>query len=344
MTKWILVAGAASLAIMSPALADPGKQGGKSGDKGGGKSQMKADRGNQGGGKSQMKADRGNQGGGEHRFASRGGDRGPAKIRGNDNDRGKARAFVNRGDDKRSSLRVRDRDDDRRIARIDHRNDRRDVRLARFDDDNHRGWRGFNDDNCPPGLRRKNNGCMPPGQAKKLVGTLLPAALGSRTLAGAYRDWYRDDDRYTYRYDDDYIYRVQRNGGLIDALIPAYDRDFSYYPLGMSYPSQYNSYNVPYQYRSYYPDGNDLSYRYGDGAIYGVNPQTGLVQSIVALLAGDMSVGQRMPLGYSTYNVPLSYRDRYYDTPDAMYRYNDGYIYRADPKTQLITAVINALV
>ena len=34
----------------------------------------------------------------------------------------------------------------------------------------------------------------------------------------------------------------------------------------------------------------------------------------------------------------------YYDTPDAWYRYNDGYIYRVDPTTQLITAVINAIV
>ena len=40
----------------------------------------------------------------------------------------------------------------------------------------------------------------------------------------------------------------------------------------------------------------------------------------------------------------MAYRDRYYDTPEATYRYNDGYIYQADPKTQLITAVIDALV
>ena len=62
------------------------------------------------------------------------------------------------------------------------------------------------------------------------------------------------------------------------------------------------------------------------------------------MLAGDFGVGQRMPLGYDTYNVPLGYRDQYYDTPTTMYRYNDGYIYRVDPTTQLITAVISALV
>ena len=69
-----------------------------------------------------------------------------------------------------------------------------------------------------------------------------------------------------------------------------------------------------------------------------------MISSIVALLAGDLGVGQQLPSTYGTYNVPMAYRDRYYDTPEAQYRYNDGFIYRADPKTQLITAVIDALV
>jgi hypothetical protein len=177
-----------------------------------------------------------------------------------------------------------------------------------------------------------------------MVGALLPAALGASLLDGPYRQWYRDTDRYYYRGDGDYIYRVNRDGGLIDALFPFQDRDYSYYPVGMTYPADYDYYNVPYQYQSFYPDGNDYSYRYGDGAIYQVDRSTNTIDSIVALLAGDLAVGQPLPSDYGVYNVPLAYRDRYYDTPDALYRYNDGYIYRADPKTQLITAVIDALV
>jgi hypothetical protein len=50
----------------------------------------------------------------------------------------------------------------------------------------------------------------------------------------------------------------------------------------MTYPADYNYYNVPYQYQSFYPDGNDYSYRYGDGAIYQVNRSTGAIDSIVA--------------------------------------------------------------
>jgi hypothetical protein len=62
------------------------------------------------------------------------------------------------------------------------------------------------------------------------------------------------------------------------------------------------------------------------------------------LLAGDLGVGQRLPSGYDAYNVPLTYRDRYADSADAWYRYNDGYIYQVDPKTRLISAVINAII
>ena len=63
-----------------------------------------------------------------------------------------------------------------------------------------------------------------------------------------------------------------------------------------------------------------------------------------ALLTGDQfGIGQPMPLGYDVYNVPYAYRDRYYDTPDANYRYADGYIYQVDPKTQLIAAAIQLL-
>lgn len=329
MSKWMLAASAAALAMTSPAFAEKGGHG-----NGGGH------------GKAQL----------DHRGK---GSRGPAvgggEQRGRQFERSEARGR-DHGRAERPMMRekhVARIEADRRIARIDRRDDpvirkakttwKRDddgVRFApRWDD---RGLTRF--DGCPPGLAKKGNGCMPPGLSKKVVGTTLPAALASSVLGGPYRDWYRDDDRYFYRSDADYIYRVQRDGGLIDALFPAYNRDYYYYPVGYSYPTSYNYYNVPYQYRTYYPEGGDTWYRYGDGAIYTVNPTDGLITGIASLLAGDLAVGQTLPGAYSVYNVPLSYRDRYYDTPDNWYRYNDGYIYRVDPKTQLITAIISALV
>ena len=339
MSKWMLTAGAAAIALATPTLADPGGKQGKNDRPG---KAMKADRGDRGGGKARAEHRRG----GEMRLVQRD-DRGKGNAKARDRDDDK-RASRGGGDD-RVQVRGRDRDDDdRRVVRV--RDDDRvvirdrdrdgDRRFVIFDDDDRRGLI----DGCPPGLAKKDNGCMPPGQFKKMVGTALPLGLRASLLDGPYRQWYRDNDRYYYRNDGDFIYRVNRDGGLIDALIPYGDRDYYYYPVGMNYPTAYDYYNVPYQYRSYYPQGGDYDYRYGDGAIYRVDPQTNVIQSIVALLAGDLAVGQPLPANYGVYNVPLTYRDRYYDTPDAMYRYNDGYIYRADPSTRLVTAVIDAIV
>ena len=324
MTKWMLAAGAAALAIVSPALAQKGQGGGndKGQDqaKGQGKGQSaKADRGN--GGARDMRVERKP----EQRVVQR-------DARGNDR---KQNARNDRRDD-RVVIRNVDRDRDIRVVNYD-----RDRFVPRWNDN---GLIGGFANGCPPGLAKKGNGCMPPGQAKKVIGTLLPAALSNNLLDGHYRSWYRDNDDFYYRNDGDYIYRVRREGGLIDALFPSADRDYYYYPVGMNYPSDYNYYNVPSQYSSYYPDGGDYAYRYGDGAIYQVNRSSGLIQGIAALLAGDLSVGQPLPSSYGAYNVPMSYRDRYSDTNQDWYRYNDGYIYRVDPTTQLVTAVINAIV
>ena len=373
MMRWMLAAGAAVLAITAPVAA---QKGGHGGGEEHGAGQQKASHGSGGG----QKADRGTRGGGQkaERSARGGGNdrmRGPQRmqrqsfVQRNDHQsrgrghnevrqesRGKGQAMkVDRGN--RGNDNVRMVRDDRPGRALVRGNDRdRELRVARFDRDRDEGvrfvprWndrglvRGFVD-GCPPGLAKKGNGCMPPGQAKKLVGTPLTAALGLSALDGPYRNWYRDNDRFMYRWDDDYIYRVDRDRGLIDALFPYTNRDYYYYSVGMTYPDYYNYYNVPYQYQSFYPDGGDYWYRYGDGAIYQVNPSNGTISGIAALLTGDpFAVGQPLPLGYSAYNVPFAYRDRYYDTADNWYRYNDGYIYRVDPTTQLITAVINALV
>ena len=84
--------------------------------------------------------------------------------------------------------------------------------------------------------------------------------------------------------------------------------------------------------------------RYAPGAIYQVDAGTQLVTAIASLLTGGLAVGQPLPPSYSVYNVPLGYRDTYYDRPDAWYRYSDGYIYQVDPTTQLITAIVRSIV
>ncbi|MEO6580071.1 MAG: hypothetical protein ABIN83_02830 [Sphingomicrobium sp.] len=368
MRKFLLAAGVAALAIATPAFADKGG-GGHGGGNGGGGGQ-KADRAQGGGGQS-MKAERGNGGGHQMRQMSNdsggnGKDHGGggkamrqasgdirAHGHGAQKDLRQAQAHAMREQkshgnaghamrEMRADNHRRVEDKNRGLARIEHPRDDNygQVRIVRRDFND--GLRGLAN-NCPPGLDKKDNGCLPPGQAAKLLGARLQSNFAETLLPYQYRSWYRDDQQHFYRAGDGYIYQVNRSNNLIDGLIPLFGSG-NYYSLGDQWPQSYDFYNVPYQYRDYYADTGGYDYRYSDGAIYRLNSNSGVIDGIVALLAGDLGVGQQLPMGYDAYNVPLDYRDRYYDTADNWYRYNDGYIYQVDPKTRLISAVINAIV
>ena len=323
-----LTAAALALTLAAPTavLADPGN--GKGGDR--------QERGNRGGGDD----DRGNRGNGNgNGNANRGGDDDRGNGRGDDRraERPETRVLeVARG---RSDDRRRDRNEDR----DDRNEDRRDARRAAerqvfqtrdgspvvyFQRDRDRGMIA----GCPPGLAKKDNGCLPPGQARQIA-----------RAAGADRHewlWRSRGDDSRYRYDNGYLYRMNQQGSPL-----------GYLPLlggalapGATWPSQYAYQPAPDYYSRYFglPQGQD--YRYADGALYGVNPQTSMISQVAALLTGqNLSVGQPLPSGYDVYNVPYAHRAQYADNANAMYRYNDGYVYQADPKTQLVTAVIQLL-
>jgi hypothetical protein len=59
------------------------------------------------------------------------------------------------------------------------------------------------------------------------------------------------------------------------------------------------------------------------------------------------NVGQRFPLGYGNawnYNqIPYDLRSRYGFDQGSRYYYGDGYVYRVDPRTMLISQVVSAL-
>ena len=59
-------------------------------------------------------------------------------------------------------------------------------------------------------------------------------------------------------------------------------------------------------------------------------------------------VGQRFPLSYGnrwSYNqIPYDLRRQYGFEPDDRYYYGDGYVYRVDPKTMLVSQVLSALI
>jgi hypothetical protein len=59
------------------------------------------------------------------------------------------------------------------------------------------------------------------------------------------------------------------------------------------------------------------------------------------------NVGQRFPLGYGNawnYNqIPYDLRSQYGFQPGSNYYYGDGYLYRVDPATMLISQVVSAI-
>ncbi|MBH0111809.1 hypothetical protein I5E68_02435 [Novosphingobium sp. YJ-S2-02] len=183
-------------------------------------------------------------------------------------------------------------------------------------------------DGCPPGLAKKYNGCTPPGLARK----------ADRSWQRA--DWYGDWGS-GYRYSDGYMLRTGGGGSSILSYIPLLAGALS---IGNLWPGTYQSAALPDYYDSYYDLGGASSYRYYDDTIYRVDSGSSEIESIAALLTGNqISVGEPMPMGYDVYNVPYDYRDQYYDTPEANYRYSDGYIYQLDPTTQLVQAAIELL-
>jgi hypothetical protein len=371
MRRALLIVGAAALAASMPALAKPGGGGGGKPEKhqgghgggghggGGGKPHKAEHRGGGGGGGGHFRAERrGGWGGGQahHEFREqrraersweraerkpeRRWDRSARKAEKRDRDFAKAERKAWKLETKREQHFARDN----RPARVrEVRNQDRRVEDRRYRSDEAR-YAGGLGGNCPPGLAKKGNGCLPPGQAKKLfaVGEALPVAYHSDyNVPHEYRDWYQDTSDYRYRYDDSgYIYQVDSQSGLIESLIPLLGGGFG---VGQLLPAGYDVYNLPMSYRDDFVDSEQASYRYGDDAIYQVDPQSQMIEAVVALLAGDLNVGQMLPSGYDTYNLPMEYRDDYVDSDESMYRYADGNIYEIDPKSMIIEQIVAQL-
>ena len=166
------------------------------------------------------------------------------------------------------------------------------------------------------------------------VGQMLPSSYGAYNVPLAYRANYYDTDDSWYRYGDGFIYQVDPYTRRIEQRYPLYADD---YTIGQPWPVAYPGYNVPHAYRETYYDTPQAQYRYANNGIYQVDPTTQLITALVALVSGQQfNLGQPMPSGYGAYNVPLAYRDRWYDNGDDYYRYANGYVYEVDARSGLI--------
>lgn len=165
---------------------------------------------------------------------------------------------------------------------------------------------------------------------------LQPAYLNNGYRPSYFSSFYPNSPYDCYDYGYGYVYERDCMTGMVEGVIPTYDRG---YGVGQLLPASYGYYNVPFQYRSAFIDDDDYYYRYAPGSIYRVDRSTSLISAVAALLTNGLSVGQPLPLGYNAYNVPLAYRDSYYDRPDVWYRYDNGYIYNVDPGTRMVRSV-----
>jgi hypothetical protein len=175
-----------------------------------------------------------------------------------------------------------------------------------------------------------------------LPGQYLPASYMNSYVPDYYgfNSFYPDYGDVCNRYYYGNIYQVDCDDGYVENVIPMYAGG---YGVGQLLPSAYSYYNVPVQYRSLYYDTPDYGYWYSPGAIYQYDNDSSMITSVAALLSPGFTIGRPVPAGYDIYNVPYQYRDTYYDTNDAWYRYNNGYIYQVDPTTQLVTAIVASL-
>ena len=194
-------------------------------------------------------------------------------------------------------------------------------------------WREPSFQGCPPGLAKKNNGCLPPGQARKLVGLNEQQIRWSR-----YSNWFSQNQSSDWRYDQGYAYRINPSSNLAQSIIPLLGGALF---GGNQWPQGFTDYQVSPYHAQFFGAGDNDAFRYADGAMFGVDPKTQMIGSIVGLLTGDnWNVGSPAPQGYDLYNVPSNYRDQYADTADSAYRYNDGYVYEMDPTTQIVRKII----
>jgi hypothetical protein len=180
------------------------------------------------------------------------------------------------------------------------------------------------------------------------VGQMLPTGYDVYNVPYAYREQYFDTADSWYRYDDGFIYQVDPYSRRIEGMYPvSYGQNYAVgYPApayasygGYGAYAGYPSYQVPYAYDNLYYEQPGYDYHFASGGIYQVDPATQLISALVGLVSGtNLSVGQPLPVGYDTYNVPVQYRATYFDRPDALYRYDDGTVYEVNPGTRIVQA------
>ncbi|ABC62423.1 hypothetical protein ELI_01655 [Erythrobacter litoralis HTCC2594] len=112
------------------------------------------------------------------------------------------------------------------------------------------------------------------------IGNTWPSYYQPVELRPYYRDYYGLEPN-GYRYANNTIYRVDPQTAAIQSVAALLTGDE--FVVGQPAPRGYDIYNVPYRYRDQYVDGPDGYYRYSDGYVYRMDPETRLVAAAIEL-------------------------------------------------------------
>ena len=115
------------------------------------------------------------------------------------------------------------------------------------------------------------------------IGNVWPSYYQPYRLPTYYEQYYGLGPYQSYRYADNVIYRLDPETAAITSVAALLTGDD--FVVGRPMPLGYDIYNVPYGYRDRYIDGPDAYYRYADGYIYQVDPETQLIAAAIQLLA-----------------------------------------------------------
>ena len=114
------------------------------------------------------------------------------------------------------------------------------------------------------------------------IGSQWPGGYDSRTLPGYYENYYSLGNQNSYRYADQVVYRVDPETAAITSVAALLTGDD--FAVGQPVPAGYDVYNVPRAYQDRYFDRPDRQYRYSDGYVYQVDPETRLVAAAIELV------------------------------------------------------------
>ncbi len=344
MTRFLLAAGVAALAVTAPAASQPG-------DKGGGKDRAQSQKSERGGNARSQ--------GNERRQASeqRSNDREQRAQRSNNREQ---RAQRSNGREERAQRNERRQSNERRAQAQERRGESRGQarqQRAERDDDAQRGRevrqqqaRGNGGERLRERLANRSDRAQAQRGSERQNNEIQRIAERrgfqlERNGIGGERQLARLAERNVIRASDwDDLARrgVWLDGcppGLAKKMVacvpPGQVKNLVGQPLS-TLRDRITLRELPNSLRDVYSDTDDYYYRYGNGYAYRVDRSNDIVSALLPLFGLGLTTGQMFPSAYSNQYLPTSLQSFYPDSSYGSYRYANGYVYQVDQRTGLI--------